>query len=116
MCFQFELYVVNFSNVFGLAGYKVRCHSAAADRREKDGAWPHVCASLELFHSLVFSTVHRFCQLVALGWGYTRSITITMHATAVAQCQEGDCRAGLGQKGFPNTSHCVTVHTVQYTC
>lgn len=69
-----------------------------------------VCASLEFFHSPVLCTVQRFCQLVALSWGYTLSITITMHATDVAQCQEGDCRAGLGRTGFSNTSHCLTMH------
>lgn len=70
-----------------------------------------MCASLKLFHSPVFFTVQGFCQLVVLSWGYTLSITITMHATAVAQCQEGYCRAGLGQIGFPNTdTHSLIMH------
>lgn len=59
-------------------------------------------ASLESFHSPVLSTVQRLCRLVALGWGYTLSINITMHATAVLQCQEGDCRGSVGQLGLQN--------------
>lgn len=94
---QFEFCVVNFNNAFWLAGYKASCHSAAAGRREKDEPGPHVCASLELFHSPVLSAVQRFCQPVALGWRRILSITITIHATAVVQCQEGDCRTGLGK-------------------
>lgn len=109
MCPKFDFCAVNFNNVFWLPVYQASCHHAAAGRWEKGEPWPHVCASLELFHSPVLSTVQRFCQLATLGWGYTLSITITIQATAVAQCHEGDCRTGLCQVGFKDISHSFVV-------
>lgn len=78
------------------------------------GHMPNVHVSLELFHSSVVSTVQKGLP-VCCAWGLgIRTLHHHYHAcrcASVAQCHEGDCRADLGQMGFPNTCHCLIVHT-----
>lgn len=81
------------------------------------GHMPNVHVSLELFHSSVLSTVQKGLP-VCCTWGLgIRTLHHHYHVcccASVAQCHEGDFRAGLGQMGFPNTvvRHCLIVHTL----
>ena len=68
--------------------------------------WPHWSCSTAHFFPQSKGSVSSL-RLVGVTLSPSLSITITMHATAAAQCQEGDCGAGLGQIGFTNTSHCL---------
>lgn len=82
---------------FWMGACRAVCWSAAAGRWEKNEPWPRVCVPPWTCSTGWFSP-HSTGFVSLLLRKNTLSITITIPAAAKAQCQEGDCTTGPGQK------------------